>query len=119
MNIIRFLPKRWRIASTLLKYQARIRDAIQEDFNVVFYRKIQDLYPKLESQGIRMLKVRPFVDSDRWRNYHVGLLKDLDFQITKIKDGVHLDLERWNTTAQLREDARDVLIFPSLDGEKA
>ena len=108
-----FMPKKWKVAWVLIKYQGLIRDAIQNDTNTTFYRKIEYLYPKLEGWGIRMLKVRPFINSDRWRNYHVGLLKDLYLQIRKIEDGVYLDLERWNTTAALREEARDVIIFPN------
>ena len=98
--------------SFLIEQQDQLRDAIQEDNNLVFFRKIERLYPKFQDRGIQMLKLRPFIlDSDRYRNYHVGLLKDLDLQITRIvHDGISLDLERWGQTVSLREKARDVLV---------
>ena len=98
--------------SFLIEHQDQLRDAVQEDNNLVFLRKIERLYPLFQDRGVQMLKLRPFViDSDRYRNYHVGLLKDLDLQITKIvHDGISLDLDRWNQTVSLREKARDVLV---------
>ncbi len=112
---IPFFPERWITAWVLDTRKEEIRAAIQEKFNTAFLRKIECLYPKLEEHGIRMLKTRPFVDSDRWRNYHVGLLTDLDTQIYQIDSGVYLDLERWNATAARREEVRDVLIYPPSD----
>ena len=94
----------------LTDHQDKIRDAIQENVGVVLLRKIQYLYPKLQEWGIQMPEIRPFVDTNRGRNFHIGLLKDLDFQITKLKDGVPFDLKRWGETVSLRENARDVLV---------
>ena len=91
----------------LLEYRDRIRDAMQEDFNQIFFRKIQDLYPKLEERGIRMPSIHPFVDSDRWCNYHIRFLKDLEMQIPKIEEGVSLDLEQWNNQVLNIEKGRD------------
>ena len=94
----------------LTDHQDKIRDAIQENVGVVLLRKIQYLYPKLQEWGIQMPEIRPFVDTNRGRNFHIGLLKDLDFQITKLKDGVPFDLKRWGETVSLRENDRDVLV---------
>ena len=91
----------------LLEHRDRIRDAMQEDFNQIFFRKIQYLYPKLKKRGIRMPSISPFVDSDRWRNYHIRFLKDLEMQIPKIEDGVSLNLEQWNNQVVNIEKGRD------------
>lgn len=98
--------------SFLIQHQDQLRDVIQEDNNLVFFRKIQRLYPLFQDQGVQMLKVRPFIlGSDRYRNYHVGLLKDLDLHITRIvHDGISLDLDQWSQTVSLREKNRDVLV---------
>ena len=48
------LPHKPTVHQFLLQYRDRIRDAMQEDFNQIFFRKIQDLYPKLEEHGIQM-----------------------------------------------------------------
>ena len=98
--------------SFLIEHQDQLRDVIQEENNLVFFRKIQRLYPLFQNQGVQMLKVRPFIiESDRYRNYHVGLLKDLDLQITRIvHDEISLDLDQWSQTVSLREKNRDVLV---------
>ena len=100
-------PNKPSADQVLLKYWDRIRDAIQEDSNHIFFRKIQDLYPKLEECGIQMPSILPFVDSDQWRNYHIRFLKDLEMQITKIEDGVSLNLEQWNNVVLNIEKDRD------------
>ena len=102
------LPHKPTVHQFLLQYRDRIRDAMQEDFNQIFFRKIQDLYPKLEEHGIQMPCVRPYVDSDQWRNYHIRFLKDLEMQIPNIEDGVSLNLEQWSNQVLNIEKARDV-----------
>ncbi len=108
-----FIPKRWKVSWFLIEHRGLIREAIQETSNLDFFREIQYLYPKLEAQGIKMPSIS-FVNSDRWRNYHVTVLKDLDRQISKIEhDKIHLDLERWKDVVLWREESRDVLVGPS------
>ena len=110
---IPFGSAEWKASLVLAaRYQTLIQDAIREDSDHFFFRKIQYLYPKLEKLGVNMPAVRPFYfGSERCRLYHVSLLKDLDHQISKIEeDRKLLDLDRWAEIVSLREEHREELI---------
>ena len=107
---IPFIPKKYKVAWVLKKHERAIEVAIGATSYIPLLRRIQKLYPRLEAHGIRMSKIRPVVNSDRWCDFHVAVLEDLHIQIMDIEEGVYLDLEQWNDMVELREQQRDVLI---------